>query len=127
VARQALSGAAGDPRAQRCAARQQRHATGGTGRCADAAIGAKRLAIIGKTAPQVLADYVEAVEVVEPASVPRVVPSDADDYVIAAAIAGTATLIVSGDSNLLSMSSRQGIEILSAAMALESIRATGKT
>lgn len=74
-----------------------------------------------------LADYVEAVEVVEPASVPRVVPSDADDYVIAAAIAGTATLIVSGDSNLLSMSSRQGIEILSAAMALESIRATGKT
>lgn len=69
-----------------------------------------------------LADYVEAVEVVEPASVPRVVPSDAGDHVIA----GTATLIVSGDSNLLSMSSRQGIEIFSAAMTLESIGATGK-
>ena len=48
----------------------------------------KRLALIGKTARAVLADYVTAVELVEPLSVPRVVPDD---------------LIVSSDSDLLSM------------------------
>jgi putative PIN family toxin of toxin-antitoxin system len=49
---------------------------------------AKRLAVIGKTAQAVLADYVEVVEVVAPTEVPRVVPGDADDdHVIAAAVA----------------------------------------
>jgi hypothetical protein len=43
------------------------------------ATAAKRLAMIGKTAREVLADYVEAVDLVEPALVPRVVPGDADD------------------------------------------------
>jgi len=88
----------------------------------------KRLALIGRTAREVLADYVEAIELVEPASVPRVVPSDADDdHVIAAAVAAGATLIVSGDSDLLSMGSHQGIEIVSAAVAVEIVGATGKT
>ena len=87
----------------------------------------KRLALIGKTVHDVLADYVEAVELVEPAAVPRVVPSDADDdHVIAAAVAAGATLIVSGDSDLLSMGSHQGIEISSAAMAVETVGAKGK-
>jgi uncharacterized protein len=87
----------------------------------------KRLALIGKTAREVLADYVEAVELVEPASVPRVVLSDADDdHVIAAAVTAGAALIVSGDSDLQSMGSHQGIEIVSAAMAFESLRAAGK-
>ena len=87
----------------------------------------KRLALIGKTVHDVLADYVEAVELVEPATVPRVVPSDADDdHVIAAAVAAGATLIVSGDSDLLSMGSHQGIEISSAAMAVETVGAKGK-
>ena len=64
----------------------------------------KRLALIGKTAREVLADYVEVIELVEPTSVPRVVPGDADDdQVIAAAVAASAALIVSGDSDLLSM------------------------
>lgn len=39
----------------------------------------KRLALIGKTAREVLADYVEIIELVEPASVPRVVADDIDD------------------------------------------------
>jgi predicted nucleic acid-binding protein len=69
-----------------------------------------------------MADYIEIVEVVEPTDVPRVVPNDADDdHVIAAAIAARATFIVSGDSDLLSMGSHQGIDILSATMAIEQI------
>ena len=87
-----------------------------------------RLARIGKTAREVLADYAEAVELVEPASVPRVVPGDADDdHVIAAAVAAGAALIVSGDSDLLSMSSHLGIEIVSAAVAVQNVGATGRT
>ena len=86
----------------------------------------KRLALIGKTMHEVLTDYVEAVELVEPIEVPRVVPGDADDdHVIAAAVAAGATLIVSGDSDLLSMGSYQGIEISSAAMVVETVGAMG--
>lgn len=82
----------------------------------------KRLAIIGRTAREVLADYVEAVEVVEPEHVPRVVPDDADDdQVIAAAIAAGADWIVSGDADLLSMGSHQGIPIITAAQAVQQI------
>ena len=89
---------------------------------------AKRLAAIGKTAQAVLSDYVEVVEVVAPAEMPRVVPSYADDdHVIAAAVASDAKLIVSGDSDLLGMDSHQGIEILSAAMALETVGSTGES
>jgi len=89
----------------------------------------KQLAVIGRSAREVLADYLEVVEVVEPDDVPRVVPSDVDDdHVIAAAVTAQATLIVSGDSDLLSMGRHQGIDILSAATAVEQIcnEATGK-
>ncbi len=82
----------------------------------------KRLALIGRTAREVLADYVEAVEVVEPAQVPRVVPNDADDdQVIAAAVAAGADWIVSGDADLLSMESYQGIPIITAVQAAQQI------
>ncbi len=55
----------------------------------------QRLALIGKTARGVVADYVEAIELVEPVEVPRVVPGDADDdQVIAAAVAARADLVV---------------------------------
>ncbi len=51
----------------------------------------KRLALIGKTARDVLADYVEAIELVEPTAVPRVVAEDAaDDHVLACALAAQA-------------------------------------
>ena len=82
----------------------------------------KRLALIGKSAHEVLLDYVEAVEMVEPEHVPRVVPADADDdQVIAAAIAAGADWIVSGDADLLSMESYQGIPIITAAQAARQI------
>ncbi len=82
----------------------------------------KRLAVIGKAAREVLTDYVDAVEVVEPEHVPRVVPNDADDdQVITAALAAGADWIVSGDADLLSMGSHQGIPIITAALAMEQI------
>lgn len=83
---------------------------------------AKRLAVVGKTAREVLADYVEAVELVDPAQVPHVVPDDADDdQVIAAAVAAGVYWIVSGDADLLSMESYQGISIITAAQAVQQI------
>ncbi len=82
----------------------------------------KQLAVFGRSPREVLADYIEIVELVEPDEVTRMVPGDADDdHVIAAAITASATLIVSGDSDLLSVGSHQGIDILSAAMAIEQI------
>jgi len=82
----------------------------------------KQLALIGRSVLEVLTDYLEIVEVVEPDDVPRVVPGDADDdHVIAAAVTAQATLIVSGDSDLLSMGSYRGIDIWSAAIAVEQI------
>jgi putative PIN family toxin of toxin-antitoxin system len=85
----------------------------------------KRLALIGRSAREVLADYVEAIELVEPASVPRVVVGDVDDdQVIAAAVAARADLIVSGDrKDLLALGSHQGIDIVEAAEAVKRIAA----
>jgi putative PIN family toxin of toxin-antitoxin system len=85
----------------------------------------KRLALIGRSAREVLADYVEAIELVEPTSVPRVVVGDVDDdQVIAAAVAARADLIVSGDrKHLLPLGSHQGIDIVDAAEAVRRIAA----
>lgn len=85
----------------------------------------KRLALIGRSAREVLADYVEAIELVEPANVPRVVIGDVDDdQVIAAAVAARADLIVSGDrKHLLPLGSHQGIDIIDAAEAARRIAA----
>ncbi len=78
---------------------------------------AKRLALIGKSAREVLADYVEAIELVEPIDVPRVVAGDVDDDQV---IAARADLIVTGDrKHLLPIGSHQGIAIVEAAEALQ--------
>ncbi len=85
---------------------------------------AKRLALIGKGAQEVSADYAEVVEVVVPAEVPRVVPGDIDDdHVIAAAVAAAAEIIVSGDSALLNIRSHRGITIVAVAEALRTLEA----
>ena len=85
----------------------------------------KRLALIGRSAREVLADYVEAIDLVEPASVPPVVLGDVDDdQVIAASVAARADLIVSGDrKHLLPLGSHQGIDIVDAAEAVRRIAA----
>ena len=82
----------------------------------------KRLVVIGKTAREVLSDYVEAVELIEPTTVLRMVPTDPDDdQIIAAALTAHADLIVSGDSDLLSIVSVERIPIVTAAQAVQRI------
>ncbi len=85
---------------------------------------AKRLAIIGRTARDVLADYVESVDLVTPFAPPPVIDADPDDdHVIAAAVAAAAQLLVSGDRHLLTIGNHQGIRIVTPAEALQAIAA----
>lgn len=86
---------------------------------------AKRLAVIGRSGADVLIDYVEAVDLVSPASIGRVVASDPDDdVVIATALAANANLIVSGDNDLLNLKQYQNIPILAPADAMQFIAAS---
>lgn len=82
----------------------------------------KRLAAIDKNARAVLADYAAAIELVSPTRIPRVVLNDPDDdHVIAAALSARADLIVSGDADLLTLNSYEGIAIVNAAEAIARI------
>ena len=83
----------------------------------------QRLISSGKTARQVLADYIEIVDLVEPLEVPRVVRDPDDDHVLACALTAKADLIVSGDKDLLDLNSFQDIQILAPAQALGKIEA----
>jgi putative PIN family toxin of toxin-antitoxin system len=83
---------------------------------------AKRLALLGRTGEDLLADYAGFAEMVKPRTVPAVVIADPDDdQVIAAAVAAKADIIVSGDHHLLSLGSHRGIQILRPAEMLTSI------
>jgi putative PIN family toxin of toxin-antitoxin system len=83
----------------------------------------KRLALIDQAAVNLIADYVEVIELVAPTAVPRVVPGDIDDdQLIAAAVAARADLIVSGDrKHILPLGNHAGIAIIDAAEALRRI------
>ena len=81
----------------------------------------QRLNSIGKTVRQVLADYIEIVELVEPLEIPRIVRDPDDDHVLACALAAKAQIIVSGDKDLLDLREYQGIPILTTADALQHI------
>ena len=89
---------------------------------------ASRLAAQRSAVEQTIGFYGELAISVSPLSTPRVVPGDVDDdQVIAAAVAGSAELVVSGDRHLLSMSSHQGIGIANAAEAIRRVEdARGK-
>lgn len=73
---------------------------------------AKQLAVIQRSAAQVLADYAAAVEIVQPVPIPRVAPDPDDDAVIATALAARADLLVTGDKALLGVRNYQGVEIV---------------
>lgn len=79
-----------------------------------------------KMTPQGFVDDLRKVAViVAPAAVPRVIERDADDdHVLAAALAGSADLIASGDKrHVLPLGSYQGIPIVSAREAVERLEA----
>jgi putative PIN family toxin of toxin-antitoxin system len=86
-----------------------------------------RLAQAGLTPPGIVDDLRRLAVVVSPTGTPRVVPTDPDDdHVIAAAVAGRADLIASGDKrDLLPMESYAGIPIVSAREAVERLGARG--
>ncbi len=81
----------------------------------------RRLATIGKTARELLADYLEATELVEPVDVPHIARDPDDDHVLACALAAEASLIVSGDSDLLALEGYERIPIVTPAAALHRI------
>ena len=83
---------------------------------------AKQLALIGKTAGEIVADYLAVVDVVEPVesargqAPPRMVPMDADDdHVVAAALAAPVEAIITGDRDLLSVGVFGDIKVLTVA------------
>lgn len=79
---------------------------------------ARRLAQHGFTGARVFADYVALVTIAAPAPItPTILRDPADDAVLAAAIDGSADLIVSGDAHLLNLKSFQGIDIVTAVIA----------
>lgn len=88
---------------------------------------AARLSQAGLTPQGIVDDLRHLAVVVSPTDVPRVVPTDPDDdHVIAAAVAGRADAIASGDKrDLLPMGSFQGIPIITAHAALDRLAARG--
>lgn len=74
-----------------------------------------------------MAQNTALISLVAPASVPRIVPNDADDdHVIAAAVTAHADSIVTGDKHLLLIHRHQGIDIVTAREVIERIDARSK-
>lgn len=89
---------------------------------------ASRLAQQRSSVQQAIELYGELVIHISPLTAPRAVPRDKDDdQVVAAAIAASADLLVSGDADLLSMGSYEGIAIVSVTEAVRQIEARSKT
>ncbi len=90
---------------------------------------AQRLAQAGLTPQGVVDDVRQLAFVVSPTDVPQVVPTDPDDdHFIAAAVAGQADLIASGDKrDLLPLGSFAGIPIITARQAVEWLEARSQT
>lgn len=85
----------------------------------------KRLSAIGQSGAQVLADYMQAVELVEPVAIQPTSRDPDDDAILACALAARADLIVSGDEDLLVLKHFRDIPIVTAANAIERIGAPG--
>lgn len=79
----------------------------------------RRLGYLGLTVDSIFAGYAALVEIVVPQLINPVIARDpADDQVLAAALAGRADLIVSGDDHLLDLGSFNGMAIVSATDAI---------
>ncbi len=85
---------------------------------------AKQLTKRGITVADVFDGYAAMATLVAPAVIaPSIARDPADDQVLAAALAACADLIVSGDAHLLDLKNFQGIEIVTATVAVERIEA----
>jgi uncharacterized protein len=85
---------------------------------------AVRLQRVRGPVEEALKFYATLAIIIAPAVVPRVVLDDPDDdQVIAAALAGRADIVVSGDRHLLSLGAYREIKILPPAEALAAIEA----
>jgi len=74
----------------------------------------KKMQIESGLAGKIRAELESELEMVEPEALPKAVCRDKDDdWVLAAALAGRAEIIVSGDKDLLMLKEFQGIKILS--------------
>ena len=89
---------------------------------------AARIDGFGTSIAALVAQYTALVNLVVPASVPRIIVNDADaDHVVAAAVAARAELIATGDrKHLLPIGSHQGVAIVTAREVVDRIEATGK-
>jgi len=90
---------------------------------------AARLSQAGLTPEGIVDDLRRLAMIAAPTDAPRVLPTDPDDdHVIAAAVAGQADLIASGEKcDLLPLGSFQGILIVTAREAVEQLEARSKT
>ncbi|HZR02004.1 MAG TPA: putative toxin-antitoxin system toxin component, PIN family [Burkholderiales bacterium] len=85
---------------------------------------AARLASLNTTIAELVADYLELVELVIVADITPAVSADPDDdALLATALSGDAHLIVSGDAHLLNLKHYQGIAIVTAAECLRRLGA----
>jgi len=76
------------------------------------------------TVAELFDGYAALVTHVTPTATPQVVERDPDDdHVLACALAAQANAIVSGDRDLLSLGSYEGIQIVTASQALTAIEA----
>jgi putative PIN family toxin of toxin-antitoxin system len=87
-----------------------------------------RLAQAGISPASLVDDLRKLAVVVSPSTAPRVVAADPDDdHVLAAAVAGHADLIASGDQrHLLPLGEHEGIPIVTARQAVAQLEANGK-
>ncbi len=76
---------------------------------------ADRLIYIGKTVEEILVEYLQFAEIIEPARIDHVIDRDPDDdAVLACAIGGKSDYIITGDDHLLALNSFREIRIVSA-------------
>ncbi len=84
----------------------------------------KRLNIINKIPHQLITDYLDIIELVEPIKIPQISRDPDDDHVLACALAAQADLIISGDTDLLTLQEYQTIRIVDATTAINLIEQT---
>jgi putative PIN family toxin of toxin-antitoxin system len=84
----------------------------------------KKMKIEAGLAAEIRAELELELEVVEPEALPQAICRDKDDdWVLAAALTGSAEIIVSGDKDLLTLKEFQGIKILTPRQFVELINA----